>query len=585
MNRKFFIKNINRIFLLGMVIFLASCGPNIPTVRKITLDQKASQPFAQSSLQKFMSQNPGASVVVRDRVSAGGVSTAAPASRVCTLIERGLMEEGYNVRDRRLFESAVSKMKDINDYAQIHQMTGTDLIFEVTHYAIDKYEVDEGYDGSGKRQQFIIQKDKTRLTPSYTLWGISIEVKVILLDANLIAGTFKYYYVPCAQGCSVSSYNEEYLQYSSSVAGESKVAGESFGEYASVKRMSNKVLSDFITKTVVPSMFKEMGVVSTQNNTPQYTPQVQSNTSQEQNNTPQVAPQVQNNTSVSACGMEIMGADLPGKYNWNDAMQACPQGWRLPTSEELQSMCKEKATIGLLTGRKYWSSDISPKKADKVIGRTFNDCKEETSDKNEECSCRCVKNASSSPQTPSDTPTTPTTEQTETTGQTETTPSVQPKNSYDVVTSISDLISHTMKEYQTTLKPEKIKEYKNDLEQLTDLPNKKQQEIATFILSITSSVNATSIPENEIAIFCKSASSKTDQAVLAFLDGECVGVGTIKKGLFTNLPKEKYGQGIQTLTVYSCDFNFEKQFSSPINFSLKNYYQLQYSARGYVLFN
>jgi len=163
--------------------------------------------------------------------------------------------------------------------------------------------------------------------------------------------------------------------------------------------------------------------------------------------------------------------------------------------------------------------------------------------------------------------------------------SAQVKNSYDLVQSVSDLISHNMEDYQSTLKPEKVKEYKTDLERLSDLPSKKQQEIYTFIFSITTPVNDPIVSEDEIAIFCKNIKTKEDLCVFAFLDGKCVGVGTLTKGLFTNMPKEKHEQGIQTLTLYSCGSKLVNVFSSPINFSLKNYYKFRYDKKGYVLFN
>ncbi|MCL2650271.1 MAG: hypothetical protein FWD60_04485 [Candidatus Azobacteroides sp.] len=163
--------------------------------------------------------------------------------------------------------------------------------------------------------------------------------------------------------------------------------------------------------------------------------------------------------------------------------------------------------------------------------------------------------------------------------------SLPPKNSYDIVKSVSDLISQSIEEQQSKLKPNKRKEYSTDFERLSALLPEKQQEIGRYIISIIIPVNDPRVEENDIAIFCKRTDVQKDQCTIAFLDGECVGVGTLKKGLFTNLPKNKYSLATLTFTLYSCDSRLLNMFSSPINFSLKNYYQLEYNRMRYVLSN
>jgi hypothetical protein len=94
--------------------------------------------------------------------------------------------------------------------------------------------------------------------------------------------------------------------------------------------------------------------------------------------------------SIRVCGVEVMLVDLPQKYKWANAMRACPKGWRLPTSKELECLCENKKRIGGFNGKQYWSSDEAKKK-DKSISRTMNDCKIEVEDMDDEYSCRCVR--------------------------------------------------------------------------------------------------------------------------------------------------------------------------------------------------
>jgi len=95
-------------------------------------------------------------------------------------------------------------------------------------------------------------------------------------------------------------------------------------------------------------------------------------------------------TYVSICGIEVMTIDLPGEYTWMAAMRSCPEGWRLPTSDELECLCNMKKGISV-TGKQYWSSTESRKKRGKAISRTMNDCHEETENMDNKLFCTMCK--------------------------------------------------------------------------------------------------------------------------------------------------------------------------------------------------
>ena len=153
---------------------------------------------------------------------------------------------------------------------------------------------------------------------------------------------------------------------------------------ARTKKKLNDIF-DVVQKTV-EEMF---GIVSgtsekfTTTNSQQTTKPVQT---QQQQLPPQTTTQIQ---SSNVCGMVIMTNDLPDRYDWNSAKRACPQGWRLPTSDELQCLCNFKKSIGA-KGKQYWTSDFDTK-SNKAISRTFNDCKVEKENINNYYSVRCVK--------------------------------------------------------------------------------------------------------------------------------------------------------------------------------------------------
>ena len=91
------------------------------------------------------------------------------------------------------------------------------------------------------------------------------------------------------------------------------------------------------------------------------------------------------------CGIDILLKDLLGRYDHTSAKRACPQGWRLPTSEELKCLCNNKEDIGGFNGIQYWTSETHPKKVKRAISRTMDDCKEYVEDMTDKCSVRCVR--------------------------------------------------------------------------------------------------------------------------------------------------------------------------------------------------
>ena len=96
---------------------------------------------------------------------------------------------------------------------------------------------------------------------------------------------------------------------------------------------------------------------------------------------------------ISICNIEIMNNEFVA--SWNRAMQICPDGWRLPTSEELKCMCENKKTKKNnsaleLRESQYWTSDRA-KDPDKAVSRTINDCKVETEEKTDFLGVRCVR--------------------------------------------------------------------------------------------------------------------------------------------------------------------------------------------------
>jgi tetratricopeptide (TPR) repeat protein len=97
-----------------------------------------------------------------------------------------------------------------------------------------------------------------------------------------------------------------------------------------------------------------------------------------------------------ACGIQILREDqYDKKVTWGKA--TCPDGWRLPTREELKCMCKEQQKIGNFKENafsNYFTSEFD--KEGNIYIRSFDDCKESRENvSREEGWIRCVKDLDS----------------------------------------------------------------------------------------------------------------------------------------------------------------------------------------------
>ncbi len=219
------------LLFVTLSMLIAACGGTQKTVDSfIKIKPEATSNFTTSSLQRFVTQNEGASVVVRDfkAAKANGLSGDSQSSTLCALLESALLKADYNVRDRQIFENVVNKMGDNVDYEQLQKKTGTDLIFEIIDWGYDKYNVRDYYTtvvkkGEKREQKYSFydrlnkkQKIEEDRDFHYTFSGYHIEIKVIMLRENKLGGTYKYYYTPCdvnGGGCKITKFGPPVMRY------------------------------------------------------------------------------------------------------------------------------------------------------------------------------------------------------------------------------------------------------------------------------------------------------------------------------------------------------------------------------------
>jgi len=207
------------IFKAALLISLFSFW-GCSTQKFVKFDQKAQEPYSNNNLQLFLRSNQSPKIVLRVPNVEENVTTknTNDAQIVVTqrekererndlyynAIEKELLKAGFSVRDRGLFNEVLKKMqrdtKQNIDYSQIKELTNTDLILEVVK--IDpqiRYVTNEYY---------TIGKKNTRKTytsgTEYRKYGASAEFKIIMVSNNELAGSYKFHYTPCLEGCATS---------------------------------------------------------------------------------------------------------------------------------------------------------------------------------------------------------------------------------------------------------------------------------------------------------------------------------------------------------------------------------------------
>ncbi|MDR3245624.1 MAG: hypothetical protein LBT50_04255 [Prevotellaceae bacterium] len=583
------------IFACIASLMFSSCGDRTPANKSIIVPrEEAWDNFSHPSLQRFITDNPGSSVVVRDP----NINDPA-TNRVCTLIEAALMRRGFNPRDRRLFENSVAKLEDGSDYPKIREVTGTDLIFEVTSFRKELYEVTQYHDLRGPHPfELDMGKKQPKLYPEYILTGFSIEIKVILLNDNLIAGTYKYYQTPCTEDgdCIVTFFDKDGLRYRSTKTNKQINVQES----ARIERrseQSDREVSDFITDVVIPSMFAHMG-----GKTGQLSPQKPFSESEIITRQPQQSQQqssesgivtdqpqqqkIQNIEDIQNVEQELISTrvrliELNKKFfktpkDYKEMVELVKKVTSLQKElKELKNpqsvnMKSSKVPIGKKEAKEEYKKTVKEakeileqrlkaedregkKEAKKEYEETIKEAKEileqrlkgksvptkeeiqkEEANKSFEAEAQDREIALSSP------------------------------NSFDMANSVSDFIFQTI-----TKESKKSDQYKTDEERFSNLKDK--EEILKYISSITTNVASFPDENNETAVFYCRRVEGSDAALLLFLDGKCIGMGTKNKGLLTKIPKSA---GIHTLSLRD---KTKELLNIPVDYSFKTYYPFEWN--------
>lgn len=168
------------------------------SARKVFFPEIPDEINTTNSLKSFLTKNKAPKVVLRVSNSKNKVTENENVDALYAVIEKELMSNGFEVRDRQLFNQIIDSKENTSNYEDLNKATDTDLIIELMEmntkipYFTNKY-----IDGS-------TSEEKT-MTFKHTEYGRSIEFKVIIIKSNQFAGSYKFNFTPCVNGCIIQA--------------------------------------------------------------------------------------------------------------------------------------------------------------------------------------------------------------------------------------------------------------------------------------------------------------------------------------------------------------------------------------------
>ena len=187
-------------FPFAFIFLLTNCASETKVIK---FPKRPDDIYANANLKDFFKGNKSPNIVLRVPNTADKATSNTNLNQENVLynaIEKELLIQGYSVRDRGLFNEIINKSGS-TDYSKIKDLTNTDLILEVVNidpkvvYSTNKVTISKN------------KKVKEQIgNVDYKRNGASVEFRLILVKNNEIAGTYKYHYQPCPDGCTLASF-------------------------------------------------------------------------------------------------------------------------------------------------------------------------------------------------------------------------------------------------------------------------------------------------------------------------------------------------------------------------------------------
>ena len=180
---------------------LTSCSSGKKIIKFATISDET---YANPNLKQFFKDNRNPNIVLRvpnnNDKATSNTSTSRNNDVLYNTIEKELLKENFSVRDRGLFNELLSKAAT-TDYSKIKELTNTDIILEVVS-------IDPSVLYTTNKVTTVTTKKETENIGNvdYKEKGASVEYKIILVKNNEIAGSYKFNYKPCPDGCELTTF-------------------------------------------------------------------------------------------------------------------------------------------------------------------------------------------------------------------------------------------------------------------------------------------------------------------------------------------------------------------------------------------
>ncbi len=182
---------MKKFFLLTSIITLVILSSCSIKEGYIKLKPIPDELIATEKIRAFLQQNPHPSIVLRVPQNTAGATQSDPNSHLYIAIEKELVLQGFNLKDRGLFNQVINSQKDL-DYSKITDLTGTDLILELIKVDTKiPFNTNRAYT---KKDVKVILKNI-----NYLRYGASIEFKLILVKNNEYGGSYTFTLTPCTE--------------------------------------------------------------------------------------------------------------------------------------------------------------------------------------------------------------------------------------------------------------------------------------------------------------------------------------------------------------------------------------------------
>ena len=576
--------------LLGLSLFVLGCSPKYIKIK----EEAKAENFTNEQLRNYIKKNPSPVIVVRSTGITGSISSSSGSDRICSVLEMALAKNGFDVRDRSLFESVATSGKTGREisYQDIYKATAVDLLLEVSHYSLsDYYSVDGYYKGNTFHRFAPIRDGSRRYQPHYLFRGMSLTIKVIVLKDNIVGGSYSYSYVPCSE----ESGGAEIVRLDPLTYRENKGSRDIDAvldderNSGLIERQSQKLdraMEEFLTGTVVPGMMNDIRGISS----------VMSRKETQSVSSPAASP-FKNRYKKDEEVSDVTVDSLMKQYQIEDLLSqyetALSDGRKEDAKAvnksiiEAKRMVNTDMTIPFNVRTTFFSQvGLRVQKIDKSVKeKALAKAKEEADKNRHKVQEEKEKNRAQTKEAV-------TAEKTVAEPFDATLTSIVAVNSNGKLSSaVSSLVEqqaiNQMNKQKALLKKEKdideleasFAAIKTELGKWDYLKVDALSEINRFALTSISpaGVNMPLDPKS-IVFFLPMLSSKQepDSVIYLFLDGACIGVGTQNKGFYVNLDSSTQTATFHQLKIFASNSKMNSKvciFDSTLQFEIRKSYE------------